>query len=283
MKRIILTGLCAGMTALVFSSYKIGPFQGGAGNRTGSVAATAGCNANGCHVPTSSTVNMTIQVIEDGTNTVTTYIPGKTYRVVVGAFVTGTYARFGFQSCVTKSSDSVTQAGTLSAGSRADISVRSAATPDVVEHNTPLAGLVALGNTVDSVSFLWTAPYPGVGPVKIFAALNAVNNDGSQSGDVSAYMATELTQSTVGVSNQQLQQLAIYPNPAASLLTVKPGVHAASCRLSVWDMGGKLVISETAVLSGGETSVNTGGLKPGHYFIITEAAGKRYGASFTKQ
>jgi hypothetical protein len=278
-RKALLYTLLAGMATLIFSSYGNGPYAGGAGNRTGSAGSTADCTGSNCHSANSSTTIASIALFDNGAP-VTTYTPGKTYTVRVSASVIGTSRpRFGFQASCVKAADGSTQAGTFSAGATYGIAVRSS-TPRLVEHTTPLAGSLFSGNYIDTVSFSWTAPATGFGKVRFYAVVNAVNFNGTSSGDAPNATTTEYDPAPVGVSNVNEQLAGIYPNPVSNTLHLRLKGQALSA--IVTDLNGKLFSLPAPATTAGEISLDVSRLSAGYYHLSVLVDGKAYSAPFVK-
>src|SRR4051812_49184587 len=102
-RKVLLLSLCAGISALVLSSYQNGPAQGGAGNHTGSGSSQASCSGSGCHAANNTNTSFYLSVLSLSGNTVTNYVPGTTYRVeLTGANTGGFFPKFGFQASSVK-------------------------------------------------------------------------------------------------------------------------------------------------------------------------------------
>lgn len=283
MKRIVLFGLSAAMIGLIFSSYTTGPFQGGAGNHTGSASSPANCSTgSGCHATNNAGLGITVQMLDNGTP-VTKYTAGKTYRILLGATITGSFPRFGFQATAVKDANSTTQAGTFATGGRSGIATRSSV-PQIIEHSTPISGTILAGQTVDSVSFLWTAPVAGTGKIRFFVAMNAVNFNGSESGDApNATSAAFDENAGVGIASVRKDRMTAYPNPALDNLHLKLQGGSESCSIRVWDMAGRALMTQVIRLVNGEASLNIANLKPGNYYVLLQQGAQQYSASFLKQ
>jgi hypothetical protein len=198
----------------------------------------------------------------------------------VGASVTGTSRpRFGFQASCVKAADGSTQAGTFSTGGSYGIAVRST-TPRLVEHTTPLAGTLFSGNYIDTVSFNWTAPATGFGKVRFYAVVNAVNFNGTTSGDAPNATTTEYDPAPVGVSNVKEQLAGIYPNPVGNTLHLQLRGQASSARVT--DLNGKLCSIPAPAGTGAEISLDVSSLSAGYYHLSVLVDGKAYSAPFVK-
>lgn len=168
------------------SSNSTGPGMAGTGDRT-----TAGCGGSGCHsMAPSGTFTISGVVLMDaaGTTTVSSYTPGGSYRILIGAGLT-ILPNFGFQVKAT------TAAGNTAGTMMAPVGTHtvSAGGDTLCEHSMALNAVTG----IDSISVPWIAPAAGTGTVTLRGVLNAVDGTGSTSGDMyivmPAYPVSEAT------------------------------------------------------------------------------------------
>jgi uncharacterized protein (TIGR03437 family) len=175
----ILVSLAGGLLPTFLFSYASGPeprHTGAPGDQT--------CAAAGCHVGTSLNGGGGRVVLTSATGD--TYTPGQAQTLTLT--VTDSAARvYGFQaSARLDSNPTAGQAGSFTAGAQQIVlcgngSIKgSAGCPannalQFVEHNRPF--------TTNTISIAWTAPASDVGPVTIYVAANAANNNGADTGD----------------------------------------------------------------------------------------------------
>ena len=280
-KHSLCLSLAAAMSFLIFCSHGQGPFYGGAGNRTGSAGSPAGCSGGvgGCHANTAINTTLNILLYDSAGVSVSAYKPVSTYRVQLNETVPGaTRPRFGFQASCVRASDAATQAGDFSTGSTTNIAVYNGA-PQLIEHTSPLVGAVAGGNVLDTVSFLWKAPVTGVGKVRFYAALNAVNFDNDSTGDRWRTATFELDGPALGIESFNAAALHVFPNPAGGTVTLT-GV-APGAAVYVLDGAGRMLLNSAANDKGCAT-INVAGLVSGHYYLYLPAGSGKQGLSFFK-
>jgi hypothetical protein len=291
MKRILLLSLSAGMTALLFSSYSGGPFNGGAGNRTGSAGSVASCSSTstGCHATSSANTLCSLVVQTQTGGAVTAYTPGVTYKVLVGGGTLGTgFPKYGFQVSAVKQSNTNTQAGTFAA-TTSNVSVHSFSGPgpapiQLVEHNTPHVGTATGPGMLYTSSFDWTAPAAGTGGVRFYGMLNAVNDNDTSTGDQPSIGATlNLPEGSVGVATVKNEAVTVYPNPVNGSLNLKLDIAAKTCSVHILNFTGSVVAAMEVPVVNGELSVNTRQLKPGNYYVVAQHGNSKWGSSFVKQ
>jgi hypothetical protein len=190
MKRVILSVLALSVAYFTLTSYSNGPGMSGL-NLTGSQGSTPGCG-QGCHNISGNTSVM-IEVDSAGTP-VTSYVPGMTYTIVLNGLNSANLPKYGFQFSTVKGvGNAQTQAGTCSALPTGVHSV-AVGTLTIIEHGP--GALTGSGGGVYTTTFQWTAPPSGSGTVTMYAALNAVNNNGSDNGDQYGYSNMQLTENT---------------------------------------------------------------------------------------
>jgi hypothetical protein len=265
--------LLAAMTLLT-TSYSSGPFFGGTGNRTGSAGSNAGCEGPICHAAAGTTTSLSITLLRNGTS-VTSYIPGQQYRVRLALPVSGTQLRnFGFQASIVRAANGVTQAGFLTDGGRSDLSVHQDVLVQLVEHNRYLPGTRTGSSYNDTISFGWQAPAAGFGSVRVYAALAAVDSNGTAFGDQTRVAFQDFreelnTSGTGSISPENQLRLAPNPVPAggtARLSGLRPGVPTVS---AIVDMRGTMLLRNAlAPAADGTAIVPVQSLRAGQYVLV---------------
>ena len=97
---------------LLFGSLNSGTAYGGIGDTTGSPLSTMTCSGGGCHGGANYGASVSISVLDDSGNVVSSYIPGQSYIVQLSISSTsGSPAGYGAQAVVLDSLNN--QAGTL--------------------------------------------------------------------------------------------------------------------------------------------------------------------------
>jgi len=194
--------------------------NGSPGGRTGSPG-DSGQNCTGCHSgsPQSASNWITTNIPPSG------YVPGQTYTITA----TGTHSgvvRFGFE--LTAENSAGAKVGTFI--------ITNATQTKLVNQNkavTHLSGGTTPSGNTKTWSMNWTAPAQGTGPITFYAALNAANGNGNNSGDVIYLTSTTvLEQETVAIafrvdmSNVVVSPLGVHIagnfqgwNPATSIMT----------------------------------------------------------------
>jgi hypothetical protein len=211
---------------------------------------------NSCHTPSSQnpiSSSVTITVLDPEGDTVTQYIPGPLYtaRVTINT-LTGNPLRWGFQMSALKDTGNIDLDGFS----------------DMNPNNYKIATVNSTGRTYaehDNSSMTnvfnvrWTAPMAGTGNVTFYAAGNAVNNNGQNTGDGASFSNLKLTEGSVSsTQNPDAERvgLRVWPNPVAAeanLTVVLP--QAGDYRLAVHDLSGRLIWESNQTLPAGENNL----------------------------
>ncbi|HEU4716269.1 MAG TPA: T9SS type A sorting domain-containing protein [Bacteroidia bacterium] len=244
-----------------------------------------GCKASGCHSSTATTgITLTVEFDSVGVPT-THYVGGMLYTVTITGTNTtaATLPKFGLQvgcirgsSAVTTPSNAGTWTAPFPAGTHHATPQSGNFVVDLVEHNTPNAATTGTGGTGTTYvkTFNWTAPAAGTGTVSFWAALNAVNNNGSEdSGDKwnTNHIVIDEWGNAAGIAGAAANAFSmnVFPNPVNGHASVSFTNASALTRgtIRVTDLSGKTV-SETAVNDfGATTGIDCTNLSNGVYFF----------------
>ena len=168
MRTALLSALFLSATLAVISSFSSGVTP--SFDATGSPLASQACR--NCHGGNSLGTETTIRIRDANGAFQTSYIAGEQYSVELSYTTTVAASAFGMQTVILDNSNS--QAGQMGpAPQRTRIRQRGGI--DYIDHAERLQG--------DFIDFDWTAPAAGTGEVNIYAVINAVNGNGSTSGD----------------------------------------------------------------------------------------------------
>ena len=251
-KSFLLLPLIAGLAYVTLSSNSAGY----PANRTGSDGntATTGCGGAGCHGSASTSgISGTILFDSAGTGTmVTSYKPGVTYIIRFGAANTvigSTLPKFGFQVSTVSATTNL-QAGRFGAPLPGSDTVLFGGRL-ILTHTTPWAssGTGGLGS-VDSTHISWTAPAAGTGTVKVYAVINAVDNDNSATASdkwnsITASITEQVDHTGVGAIANGVSIVA-FPNPASANLSLQlNNAQAGTYNVLVYDMSGKVMATQS--------------------------------------
>ena len=171
------------------------------------------CGSSGCHNSGSFTVEQLIELINADGQVVEQYAPNTEYTVRVTNTSDGNPSAYGFQMVsLLESDDSAYNAwGTEGAGVR---KVAGSNGIDYAEHMNP--------STSGVFEIMWTAPPKESGGVVFYTSGNAVNGNGSPSGDGSVTNSVSIAEE-LGASIEDLRfaNLEIFPNPTVNISQVK--------------------------------------------------------------
>ncbi len=188
---IYLIALCAG--SLMICSYASGTAGAnidGTGAETG-LSNSAGCG-QGCHA-SATTIAITVELDSAGIPT-TRYMGGMTYTVKITGKNTGTASlpKFGFQIGAIQGANAVNtplNAGTWTAPFPVNTNYVAPKAGQfvvgIVEQTAAIAATTGTGgNGTTYVQTLnWVAPVGGTGTISFWGVINAVNGNGSETGD----------------------------------------------------------------------------------------------------
>lgn len=249
--------------AIIFWSNSSGAGLAQGIDRTGSPVGSGSCAT--CHAGGNFSPTISAQLLKDNVP-ISQYEPGEdyTYRLTINAS-SGSPAGYGFQTVALQGSNNA-NAGVWDSpptGTR----ITTLNNRQYFEHSSTLNN-----NTIE---IKWEAPAAGTGPVRFYAAGNAINNNGSTGGDSPTMLASPLTiteQSTSSVFATKLlpAELKAYPNPVADQLNLNIQIkESGRYFLSILDLTGKEIQKETVQLINGENieSLNVNSLAAGHYAV----------------
>lgn len=228
------------VSALLFIVQQALSYSGGP--PTGMSGAPGDSNCTSCHSGTPTSSSSDISVFTNATNGV--YIPDSTYIITVRARTSGC-VRFGFESTILNTNASPTKLGTLGIPSAASDVQLFTGSRDYVTHT--YSGSSAIYTDSTDWSFTWVAPSTPAGDAKIYVAMNATNNSGTNSGDqihlnnftlpqtTNVPVATITTNVSTICQNDSIQFTASGTNNTTSYQWTFPGgTPSTSTSQSVW-------------------------------------------------
>lgn len=134
------------------------------------------------------------------------------------------------------------------------------------------------GTSQTAWAFDWTAPESPAGPVRIYAAGNAANGNGSSSGDriytATADLAPASTAATSTPGAPAFDVGGPHPNPARGGIVRLAVVGADGVAARLVDGRGR-VVRDLGTSRAGALTVSTAGLAPGLYFVVASGPGGR--------
>jgi hypothetical protein len=139
-----------------------------------------------------------------------------------------------------------------------------------------------------SFTFTWTAPATDVGPVTIYYAGNATNNNGTKTGDYIYNASQVVTPAGVNVQEQVKTTFtfSFYPNPATENITVNYSIEqSAKVTYTIYDLTGKQVQSDSSNRFPGaqQQNVDVNNLQAGTYLLSVNVNGNVITKRFIKK
>jgi hypothetical protein len=211
------------------------------------------------------------------------YTPGQTYTLTATVTQQGrTLFGVGLEALLPSGAN----AGNLVAGTGTTIKTATVSgnSRRNIVHNMN-AGLTA---NAHSFTFTWTAPATDVGPITIYYAGNATNNNGAKTGDY-IYTASQVVNSAgVSVAEQVDAGVAFsfYPNPASENITLNYSLtESTKVSYTIFDLTGKQVQSESANRFPGaqQQIIDINNLHAGTYLLSLNSNGKIITKRFVKK
>jgi len=211
------------------------------------------------------------------------YTPGQTYTLTATVTQQGrTLFGIGLEALLPSGAN----AGNLVAGTGTTIKTAtiSGNSRRNIVHNMN-AGLTA---NAHSFTFTWTAPSTDVGPITIYYAGNAANNNAAKTGDYIYNASQVVTPAGVNVQEQLNTPFtfSFYPNPATENITVNYSLEqSAKVTYIIYDLTGKQVQSESANRFPGaqQQNVNVNNLQAGTYLLSVNVDGNVITKRFIKK
>ncbi len=131
-----------------------------------------------------------------------------------------------------------------------------------------------LADTATFWFFTWTAPTSNVGDITMYAAINAANGNGANSGDQIYLSQFSFSHSSVGVSeNDEDANFKVFPNPSAGIINISNVNHTVDNQIAIVNLMGQIVYQEE--LFENNKKLDLSNLEKGIYFIKIGKATQR--------
>jgi hypothetical protein len=211
------------------------------------------------------------------------YVPGQTYQISVTVAQTGkSLFGLGFEALLPSGAN----AGTLTAGTGTTIknaTVSGNSRRNIVHQ---LNGGASSGS--HTFTFNWVAPTTNVGAITFYAAGNACNGNGADTGDYVYKTSQVVNPAAVGISEETMTpfSFSFYPNPATENITVNYSLEqSAKVSYTIYDLTGKQVQTESANRFPGaqQQNIDVNHLQAGTYLISMNANGNVITKRFIKK
>lgn len=192
------------------------------------------------------------------------YVPGETYDMTITMLNGG--SRFGFGLTPQDLQGNLLGSMTLTEPTATKLTGGS-------KYLTHLFGGTS-GSGTKTWGFQWTAPTAGTGSVTFYGAFNFANNDGGSSGDAILAESFTFNESSVGISEAQLEALSVYPNPVVDEIHVAAKDVDEEIMVTLYDVQGRKVIDEKYKgVADIKIDVRAKSLNTGVYLMRLEAGG----------
>jgi hypothetical protein len=211
------------------------------------------------------------------------YVPGQTYQISVTVAQTGkTLFGLGFEALLPSGAN----AGTLTAGTGTTIknaTVSGNSRRNIVHQ---LNGGASSGS--HTFTFNWAAPTTDVGVITFYAAGDACNANGTNSGDYVYTTSQVVNPAPAGISEEVSAPFTytMYPNPTTDNITVNYSLEeSAKVQYVIYDLTGKKVQTEAATRFPGaqQQSIDVNALQAGTYLLSLNVDGSVITKRFVKK
>ncbi len=240
------------LLSVLYAAFSMFSFSGGFGSPATGAPGENGttCGQGGCHSAGQFDVELNLSMIDSNGESVEEFIAGETYTVALKVDHTGLPSGYGFQMvCLTEDGDQpINNFSDLPDNVKETMRMNR----QYVEHSSRLP--------VDSIPITWTAPAAETGSVTFYASGNAVNGNGTSSGDganVGSFTFMELMDS----SSEEISAptIDIFPNPTTDYIYTETDKQISE--MTVLDMQGKIMTRTT------KDKVDVSALANGQYIL----------------
>jgi len=163
-------------------------------------------------------------------NSVTSFVPGETYDITLRVDAEGAPDAYGFQMVALLEDDSP---ATEWSDIGDNMQIVQIGNREYIEQNSP--------SESNEFKTRWTAPDEGSGNVTFYYSANAVNGNGSQSGDGGTTSQFKLFELTTSTKELDEFQVSVFPNPTNDYITIS-GLKSGNL-YSVFDIQGRQLLS----------------------------------------
>lgn len=226
-----------------------------------------------CHNQGPITASLAITVLDNNNQPVTQYHPGQQYIASVKITGMGTTIQgYGFQMIALR------DAGNTDLDGFTDVNPNNYKIATITNGRTYAEHDNISGSNTFNVK--WTAPAAGTGSVTFYASGNAINGNGTTSGDGAGFSNLKLTEAASVATDEPTAglPLKIFPNPMTGDAQLDAGaLTPGDYRVSAYNSSAVKVWEEQVWLTGGNTALNipASGWPAGAYFFQLEGAGAR--------
>ncbi len=221
----------------------------GAPGDSNKTCASSGCHASGAFSPSAS-----LSVSDMDGNSVTTFKPGETYDITLSVNASGNPSAYGFQMIALLDDDSPASDWSDIGN---NVQIVSIGSKNYIEQNSP--------SSSNEFSSKWTAPEAGSGPVTFYFAANAVNGNGSPSGDGGTSSQFKLFETTTSSNDLNEETITLFPNPTSDFLNISG--ENLDYEGTISNLQGQIVSTFNFSKT---TTIDIGNLESGLYFVTLQ-------------
>lgn len=239
MKKTLITVLS--LSAVVTMSFVMS--DNGKAGKNGSPGENT-CAESGCH--TGNPVNSSNGSVTITAPTMTNwqYVPGQVYPISVTVAQQGrSLFGLGFEALLASGANG----GTITITNSTQMQIKNATVNGNIRANVVHKLNGGASANTHTFTFNWTAPASTAGTITFYAAGNAANNDGNESGDFIYTASRTVSPVTTGIeeAGSTAASMQVYPNPATDQFTVSYGLQQSSdVEINVFSTNGKLVMQQ---------------------------------------
>jgi len=244
------------MTPKTAQTSSTGPVTGVTGSPKEFGGAT--CVQGGCH---GGTVTARADMITSDIPA-TGYVPGTTYNITATIAENG-ISKFGFQA-----SPQFQNGGKAGVMATVDGETQLQGGSKYIAHSFTGTS----GANTKSWNFKWTAPAASSGPVTIYGAFMAANNNGLNDGGDNVFTSLMGISEAghLGINGFTNAGMCIYPVPFDNSLTIAKGTSTVeTATVKIYTLTGQLV--SQSVMNADKLEINTSSLAKGIYIVSLEA------------
>lgn len=267
--RLIYSALVLLLIMFMFQSNSGGRAASGEGS---TMAPGDGIFCSTCHGGGNYNPEINVTLFDPVTEETTTeYIPGKTYKVIVNISASNNPFGYGFQALTLKDSDNTAINNWVTAITQNTALRTISSGRQYFEQNRRL--------TTNEFEAEWLAPEENTGDITFYLAGNAVNGNGSTSGDSPVANSATFSEKIITSATYFEEEVSmdLYPNPTFNDLRISLNTSISKVyNIRLLDINGKVWIHKS-ILSISGTSVeklDVSALPSGRYIVdITDGTG----------
>ncbi len=257
-------------------SHSVNSNKQSSGGQSGLTGAPGEANCTQCHVgAVQSGATQNVVAIFSGTTPVTSYTPGSTYTITLS--LASNPSKRGFSATVLDGTN-VAAGNSIGAGIGGTQNF-SGGGRSYVSHT------LASSSSGSAFAWSWVAPATDVGPVRIYVASNAANNNGANTGDI-IFTSSHLIGSSLGLNEEVIEKVnnfnASFSAQNSAVYISYGSLISGKSTVNIVDMSGRSVLfadlGETTVGSNKEMVRIPENIKNGmyvvHYFVDNVASSK---------